>query len=227
MTDENKGVENEADETAKGTPPEKKEPADEGKKDDGTVPRHRLNEAETKRKEAEAEVQKAKANEAAAVAKIEALTRTLSGATKNEREEKIAAFAKRHNLDESFIGELVALNQPENKPDPSSQKAIAEVRFAEELDALIDAIPEAEEMSREERKSLKDRAFSKEFHSTPLKTIYRDMMYDKRTESKKTFEESRAGGGKKADDANPDFSTFTPDQMREWDAKNLNRRRHR
>lgn len=196
------------------------------KKDDGTVPRHRLNEVEEKRKAAEAEAAAAKAKHAEAEARLVALERALKGTNKDEREDKIEAFAKKNGMDASFVAELLSLNKTENKPDPEAVRAIQEVRYTQELDALMDEIPEAENLSREERKELKKRAlYTKEFAYTPLKTIYRDMMYDKRTETRKTFEESRSGGRQEAADATPDFGKMSPEQMREWRSQNLSRRR--
>ena len=224
MTDENKDV-TKVENPTPAPSTENKQPED--KKDDGTVPRHRLNEAEEKRKQAEADAAAAKAEKAEAQAKLDALERTLKGSSKSEREDKIESFAKKNGLDATFVAELLSLNQTEHKPDPVALKAVAEVRFTQELDNLMDEIPEAEQMTREERKELKSRAFSKEFSTTPLKTIYRDMMYDKRADTRKTFEESRSGGRQESDNDTPDFGRMTPDQMREWSSKNLNRRRRR
>jgi outer membrane murein-binding lipoprotein Lpp len=225
MTDENKDV-TKVENPTPAPSTENKQPNEE-KKDDGTVPRHRLNEVEEKRKQAEADAAAAKQRAAEAEARIDALQKTLVGATKSEREDKISAFARKHNLDESFVAELASLNQTENKPDPATVKAMVEVRFTQELDNLMDEIPEAEKMTREERKELKTRALSKEFAYTPLKTIYRDMMFDKRHDTKKTFEESRSGGRQESDNDTPNFGAMTPDQMREWSTKNLTRRRRR
>lgn len=235
MTDETKvlDVDKGADETAKDASSENKETAKVEKKDDGMIPRHRLNESETKRREAEEKLEKLSKDFEVTNSKLEALGRALSGATsQGERDSELEAFEKKFNLQGTgFADEFLALttkklSKSQQTQDPAVIEAVLEVQFNKELDKLTDELPEVEKLTREERKELKARALSKEFIRTPLKTVYRDMMYDKKDEGGKTFEESRSGG-RAVDDGEPDFGKMSADEMRAWSAKNLKSRRHR
>lgn len=225
MTDENKDVQ-----LAEKTAPAPSTENNDQNPDNGVVPRHRLNEAEDKRKAAEAEAAQAKADKAAAEARIVSLQKALGGAdTQAERDDLVTSFASKYNVPEDFVSGLLdvaskKLNK-QQKPDPVVLEAVAEVKFRKELDALVDDIPEAKELSREDERELKKRAFSKEFLNTPLKSIYRDYMYDKRP-TKASFEESRSGG-RQVDEAPTDFGKMSPDEMRDWSKKNLGRNKRR
>lgn len=226
MTDETKDVEK-VDKTTTAPSTETKDTKET--KDDGTVPRHRLNEESDKRKAAEAEASTAKANEAAAQAKITALQQALGGSTDAQKDEIISSFASKYNVPDGFVSELLDVASKKlNKqtPDPVVLEAVAEVRFNREWDTLLDEVPEAKDLSREDKAELKKRAWSKEFLNVPLKSIYRDITYDKRPVTKDSFEGSRSGG--RQSEAGPvDFGKMSIKEMREWSASNLSNKRRR
>ena len=203
------------------------------KKDDGMIPRHRLNESETKRREAEEKMNQLSKDYEVATSKLTALEQALRGAgSQGERDAEIEAFEKKFNLQGTgFAEELMALTSKKlsktQQQDPAVIEAVMEVKFNKELEKLATEIPDIDKLTREERAELRTRAFSKELVRTPLKTIYRDMMFDKRTSDETTFETSRSGGRAPKEDENPDFGKMSPEEMREWSSKNLKHRRHR
>jgi hypothetical protein len=233
MEDEQK-VTNPGEQTPAELTPENKDTKDIGKTDDdGMIPRHRLNESEQKRKEAENRAAEAAKTVEQLNSKFSALEQALRGAdSKGERDEMIGAFEKQFNLQGTgFVDGLLSLAEKKlsksQQQDPAVLEAVLEVKFNKEFDSLVDEIPDADKLTREERTELKKRAFSKEFMRTPLKTIYRDMTYDKRGTVEKTFEDSRSGGRSPSDNGEPNFGKMSVDEMREWSAKNLTTRRRR
>lgn len=200
---------------------------------EGKVPSFRLREETEKRKKAEATAQEALQKIEALSEQVKELASKKSDVSKAEYETRIDSLKKDFGLDEEVTRGLVEAAESKVKSElmPIVTAAQQEVAFNNELDALIDEIPEAEELTRAQTRELKKRAFSKEFARTPLKTIYRDMMFDERedtSKSKKTAESARSGG--RAEEKSPedmDFRNMDIEKFREVSDKLGARRRRR
>lgn len=195
----------------------------ETKKDDGLVPRERLNEEIGKRKQAEQD-------KALFEKRVREIEQAIKGSSTSEVRSSKAELASRWNVPQDFVEDLIKSISSELKsnsqPDPIALEAHAEIRFAQELDDLETELPEASEMTREEKKQLKKLRFSPEFIRTPLKSVFRDMMYGKKT-SKDSFETSRAGGRVAEADDGKTFKGGSLEEARKFFEKNTKKRGHR
>lgn len=208
---------------------------DKGKENEdseGKVPSSRLREETAKRKETEAENASLKKTLAELSAKVDSIANSKSDLSKAEATAEVAAIAKEYGIDADLVSKLVsaAEKQVHSKISPLVASAQQQVIYKRELDALIDDVPEVEKLTRTDLRELEKRAFSKEFAGTPLKTIYRDMMFDKQGEStgkKKTAETSRPGGSVEREGSEPDWGKMDPDTFRAKSAQLDGRRKRR
>lgn len=215
-------------------------PKDPGGKEP-MIPKHRLDEESTKRQEAEnrAIAAEKKAEEAAASSKavekkLADLATALAGGdiTKKEASDEVAALATKYNVAPEFFNDLLSVAKKQALQELSphikqSQAANAEAGFREEFQKLTEEIPEAADLTTEEKSELKERAFKKEFWNVPLKSVYRDMMFDKPRGKSATAESSRGGGKTHTNpDEMPSFDMTTPEGIAAFQkySDNLGRR---
>lgn len=203
-----------ADDTASDPSSDKKnEPVQNPKDSDAggkepMIPKHRLDEESQKRQDAEkrAEAAEKAAQEAVASSKavetrLADLASALAGGDKTQREvdKEVADLAAKYDVKPEFFNDLLAVAEKRamRKLEPSLKQAQThneEAGFKDELEKLADEIPEVADLSAEDKAELKKRAFSKEFLNAPLKSVYRDMMYDKPRGKQRTAESGRGGG---------------------------------
>ena len=89
-----------------------------------------------------------------------------------------------------------------------AQSANQETGFQKEFATLSAEVPDAANLTQEEVTELKAMAFKKEFWNVPLKTLYRDMTYDRPRGKSATAEPGR-GGSKATKDGSPDISNMS------------------
>lgn len=221
----------------KSNTPESKDPG--GK--EPMIPKHRLDEESQKRQEAEARAIAAekKAEEAAASSKavenkLADLATALAGGdiSKKQANDEVAALADKYRVQPEFLNDLFAIAKKQSLQELAphinqSQAANADAGFREEFQKLTEEIPEAADLTSEEKATLKDMAFKKEFLKVPLKTLYRDMMFDKPRGKSATAESSRGGGKAPTNpDEMPTFDMTTPEGIAAFQkySDNLGRR---
>jgi hypothetical protein len=193
------------------------------------IPKHRLDEEAAKAKAAESRAEKAERSAAEAVAsskaveaKLASLATALAGGdiTKKEANAKVEALAAKYDVKPEFFTDVfaeakaqaLAELQPHLKQVQASND---ETGFKNELEKLLDEVPESADLSSEDKAELKKRAFSKEFLNTPLKSVYRDMMFDKPRGKARTAESSR-GGNKTPSDGKVDISAMSLEEFEKF-----------
>lgn len=205
------------------------------------IPKHRLDEEATKRQAAEARAEaaektanEAKASSQAVEQKLTALATALAGGdiTKKEANDKVAALAAKYDVKPEFFQDIFAEAKAQALQElaphiKQSQASNAEAGFRDELQKLTEELPEVADLTTEEKAELKERAFKKEFWNVPLKSVYRDMMFDKPRGKSRTAEPGRGGGKAFQDgDAMPTFDMTTPEGIQAFQkySNNLGRR---
>lgn len=193
------------------------------------IPKHRLDEESQKRQEAEARATAAekKAEEALASSKavndkLSNLATALQGGdlTQKQVESEVAKIATKYNVPEEFVTDMMQMAEQrvarKFEPDLKAAKlAQNETGFVQEFDKLVAEMPEAANLTPQEKAELKAIAFKKEFLNTPLKSIYRDMMYDK-PHGKKATAESGRGGGKTLNNGEPDIKSMSLEEFEKF-----------
>lgn len=205
------------------------------------IPKHRLDEESQKRQDAEnraAAAEKtaneAKAGTQAVERKLADLANALAGGdiTKKEANDKVSALAAKYKIEPEFLTDFFAEAKAQALQElaphlKQSQAANAEAGFRDELQKLTEELPEVADLSTEEKAELKEKAFKKEFWNVPLKSVYRDMMFDKPRGKSRTAEPGRGGGKAFQDgDAMPTFDMTTPEGIAAFSkySNNLGRR---
>lgn len=221
----------------KSNTPESKDPG--GK--EPMIPKHRLDEESQKRQEAESRAAAAerKAEEAVASSKsvekkLADLATALAGGDMSKREanDEVAALADKYQVKPEFLADLFAVAKKQSLQElaphiKQSQATNAEAGFREEFQKLTEDVPEAADLTSEEKATLKEMAFKKEFWNVPLKTLYRDMMFDKPRGKSATAESGRGGGKAPTNpDEMPTFDMTTPEGIAAFQkySDNLGRR---
>lgn len=216
-----------------------------GTKDPGgnepMIPKHRLDEEATKRQAAEARAEAAEKAAQDALAssksvekKMSDLAAALVGGDMSNKEanDEVAALAAKYDVKPDFFNDLLAAAEKRALKTVAphikqAQATSADAAFRDEFQKLADELPEVADLTTEEKAELKERAFKKEFVNTPLKSIYRDMMFDKPRGKTHTAETSR-GGNRAPQDANtmPTFDMTTPEGIKAFEnySNNLGRR---
>ena len=183
------------------------------------IPKHRLDEESSKRQEAEARALKAEQSAQASLAsskaveeKLANLASALAGGdmSQNKVDSEVAKLAAKHGVPADFFEDMLAIAEKRaiTKLEPTikmAQSANQETGFKKEFDTLLAEVPDATDMTPEEVTELKAMAFKKEFWNVPLKTLYRDMTYDKPRGKSRTAESGR-GGSRATKDGPPDIS---------------------
>ena len=168
-------------------------------KDEPMIPKHRFDEVRRVGEQAQKDL-------AVLQQKMEAMGEALSGKKADgDASGAVKTFAGKYNLDESFVRDLLSFSkaeakrelQEELKPLKAQQ---AQAYLANEFAALADEIPEARDMSKEEKQELAKMAVEKKYQNVPLADIWRIKNFGKPQGKSKTAESSRGGASKPTDE---------------------------
>lgn len=130
-----------------------------------------------------------------------------------EMSDDLKGFAEEYNLDPKFAAKLVTLStarakrelQEELKPLKAQQ---AQTYLNNEFAALERDVPEAKDLSKEDRDELTKMALDKRYHNVPLADLWKIKNFGKPAGKSKTVEPSRGGSGK-ADDGEVDIKNMS------------------
>lgn len=179
------------------------------------IPKHRFDEAINKvREDAAKEIAdlKSRFSEAA----------DLLGGKKAGQEfaTEIKAFADKYNLTGDFTEDLLSLStarakkelQAELQPLKAHQ---AKAYLDQEFLTLEREVPEAKDMSKEDRDELTKMALEKKYHNVPLTDLWKIKNFGKPQGKTKTVEPGRGGGGK-AEDGEVDIKSMSPAEFEKF-----------
>lgn len=145
------------------------------------------------------------------------------GGKKNATDEmqgEIKTLADKYGLKDDFVQDLLSLSKAmskreileEVKPLKAQQ---AQAQLQAEFANLEREIPDAKDMTKEEREDLLKMALQPQYHKVPLTDVYKLKNYGKPAGKSKTAEPSRGGGGK-ADDGEVDIKSMTPQEFEKY-----------
>jgi len=194
--------------------------SDEG--NDIQIPKARLDEEISKRKELEKKFEDSQKTVTDLSSKIQTVADGLSGKSAGEQKDAIADFMLEHNVPadqrkfmEGFIN--IAVNQSKQAMEPElapAKVARAEQIYNAQYSKLVDEIPEAGELSSDDRDEFKKLAHQKENLNTPLVHLYKSWQYDRPEGKKKTVEGGRGGASRGGGEV--DINSMNLKEFEEW-----------
>lgn len=207
--------------TAEGSDkPSEKPDSEDG--DDYRVPKSRLDEEISKRKELEKKYEETQKTVTDLNTKIQSVAEGLSGKSASEKKDVIADFMHEHNVPsdqrkflEGFINIAVTQSKQAIEPDLAPAKvARAEQIYNAQFAKLTEDIPAASEMTSEEREEFKKLAHQKENLTTPLPHLYKSWQFDRPEGKRKTVEGGRGGAARGGGE--PDISSMSLSEFEDY-----------
>lgn len=167
----------------------------DGKDEDKWIPKHRFDEVLEKNKKLDADL-------TALSDKFERMGEALTGKNKSEAaDDEIEGMSQKYGVSKQFMEDLIKVAEKRSRTSVQTdlttvKQAQAEAAFEKEMRSLGDEIPEAAELSKEDREQLRKMAFDPKYSRTPLSDIYKIMSFGRSPGKRKTVESSRGGGGR-------------------------------
>lgn len=174
---------------------------DKEKASEPMIPKHRFDEVAEKARVAE----QALSELAELKQKFSAMGEALGGKqAQKDIIDDVKALSEKYGLKDDFVKDMLLVStarakrefQEELKPLKAQQ---AQAILTSEFTALAEEIPEAKDMSKEEREELTKMALDKRYHNVPLVELWKIKNFGRPTGKAKTAEPSRPGAPKPTD----------------------------
>lgn len=222
-----------ADNKTNPNPPAETSSATDGSSDNGTdgekdtdeehqIPKHRFDEEVAKRRETE---EKLKSMES----RFDNMAQALSGKTEEEKDHVVDELSKKYGVDSGFISEM--LGAAEKKVEAKYQKDLGSVKQAQakqafqgEMQKLYEDMPDAADLSKEDKAELEKMAFSQQYARTPLTDIYKILTYGRPAGKGRTAESGRPGAGRMTGEAEVDISKMSIEEFEAYSNKKAEKR---
>ncbi len=183
--------------------------------DEIRIPKHRFDEEVKKRKDLERRLDERE--------KLDERLKEAIGGKKRpeEADDEFAEISRKYSVDRGFLSEVASAveRRAEQRLDARLapvKKVQEETMFEREERQLAKDFPEYEDLSSEDRKKIRDAAFSKQYSAVPLADIYKMQTYDRPRGQRKTAEDYRGGGARKDAGQEPDWRNMPPEEFKKW-----------
>ena len=170
-----------------------------GKEEEFQIPKHRFDEVSRENRELKQQV-------GDLTKKFSNMASALQGQSQDTKDQVIQQFAQKYNVPDEFVDGMLGL--AEKRVSKRFEKELypvkaqqAKTAFNAELNDLFEDIPEARDMSKEDREELQKMAYDPKYSKTPLSDIYKIVNFGK-PQGTPTSVESGRGGTRKPKDSN-------------------------
>lgn len=189
------GSQDPKDPAGNGDPSDKGDGSGKDKDEDKWIPKHRFDEVLDKNKKLETDL-------AGLSDKFDRMGEALTGKNKSDAaDDEIEGMSQKYGVSKAFMEDLIKVAEKRSKSSVQTdltavKQAQAEQAFDKEMRTLGDEIPDASDMSKDDRETLRKMAFDPKYSRTPLSDIYKIMSFGRSAGKRKTVEGSRAGSGR-------------------------------